>query len=372
MAATNTLRLETTHGTEHGEVLSEERQGQTGLGIHRRVEQVAWKLGRQFVRPFVNPGLTTVPGYRPVRHVVLKPDKQFMAKTKAGVVPMYVFNPDALGDRSEASDIYMHMGLAVRADQGFIAPTIASLIPKIREQGRALVAIGAPATAGHFPTPAQLYRYNLGSTVEVTHDAIDRLAESERTELTWGVHFGPSLGGYLALTFADVGLALEREVAGKPAHEVTMSIPVAPAGWDLRRHQQLQTLFQFTVLEPAHVIDKAGAMEPDERGEYLTALKETRPHLSALSGISKLAVDFFFAGDLEQRIGNIPTDLPIRAIAFDRDLVTLPHVLVKYLEHGYFTDATVPVVDGQHLSLASMRKVMQEVVFAALDEEYDF
>lgn len=354
----------------HEEVLSQEHT-MADSSLRERAEQVTWQIARRMVRPLAHPNLSATPiDYRPVRHAVLNPDIDYAIDTPTGEYPVYIFNRDALGDRSEQADIVMHMSLAVRADQGFVSPSASMLEKVAREQDRALIMIGAPGSNGARVSLPELGRLHLPGILESSHMALDGVAEQEQADLTRAVHIGASLGGYLALSSADPELKGKRSVAGLPEHEVVASIPIAPAGWKLRPMQRLAAAGQFMLLEPAHVIDKAAQMTPDQREEYLRSMAETIPHCTAIPGIGKLALEFLWNGNLSEVVSRLPRNLKIRGVAFDGDHVTIPNHLYKSFMKRDFTDSNIKIIDGRHLSLASFRKVMAEVVRPALDEDY--
>ena len=309
--------------------------------------------------------------YRPQRFADLSPDIVFHIDTHLGNMPVYVFNADAYGTNTNHADIYHHQSLMVRADQGFVTPTLDSLSEIAEEQDRALIAIGAPGSGGRLVSPLKVAKTSLLGMAKATHQVIDVVEERMETDVGAQVHTGASLGGYLSLAMASEMSFAKRDELLLPERDVSMIIPIAPAGWKLRPHQVFNTLRQFTQHEVAHVFDKASYMDTDERLEYLQSLMLTVPLPTAVPTYLKLTADFLASGNLEQVIAGIPNDVVIRGVAFDGDYVTLPHVLYKHIqESGRFTDATIEVKVGRHMSLDSFRKVMASVVRPALEELY--
>lgn len=347
-------------------------QSQENEGLREKLETMAWRVGRLAVSPFLQKSLTDNPeDYHPVRYAEVAPDISYKIECETGEYPVHIYNRDCLGDRSDNPDIYLHMSLMVRPDQGFVAPMIKNLEDLAREQERGLVVIGAPSSHGKAMRPTELMRLNLHSIVEDTHTAIDEVALAERVELTKMIHTGASLGGYLSLVFADQAIAEGREKFGLQPHIVELSLPVAPAGWSLNNKRRVKAGYQFLVLEPAHVVEKVSRMSKDERDGYVKSLIETVPFKEALPGVLKLGKNFLFDGDLEETIQRLPRDYRVTATAFDGDYITLPYLLKQHLNQEDFPNSKVHVIDGRHLSLDSNRKIFQGVIEPEINNLYD-
>lgn len=362
----------------HVSTINQNPDGYLGAENHEtenfrdKLETIGWRVGRLAVLPFIHRGLSTSPeNYHPVRYAEVTPDISYTVETDTGEYPVHIYNRDCLGNRSDNPDIYLHMSLMVRPDQGFVAPMIKNLDRLAHEQNRGLVVIGAPASHGRGMNSFQLARFDLHSIVNDTHEAIDGIAETEQVELTRMVHTGASLGGYLSLVFADQTIAGRREESGKQPHIVELSLPVAPAGWSLSNKRRIKAAYQFLVLEPAHFVEKASHMNKPERDEYIRSFVKTVPYKEALPGAAKLAVNFLFSGDLEDTIQRLPRDYRVTAAAFNGDYITLPYLLKQHLNEKDFPNSKVHIIDGRHLSLDSYRKIFKGIIEPEINALYE-